>query len=108
MDDFGTQPGRRRPLAGVVVGIALLAVVAVPAFWTGVFAVAAVSGCFMECSKPDPAAAALWGGVTVVLLVVPISAGLAVARARQRWAGIIFAVAVAALGVFGWLTQGAI
>ena len=107
METSGPNHKRRRPLAGVVVGTAVLAIVAVPAFWAGMFTMASLSGCFLECSKPDPANAAGWGAIAVLLLVLPVSAGLAVARARQRWA-VIFAVTLAVLGVFGWLTQGAI
>lgn len=107
MDASGLNEKRRRPLAGVLVGTAVLAVVAVPAFWTGMFTLFSLSGCFLECSEPDPKNAAGWGAVTVLLLALPLSAGLAVARARQRWA-FIFAVALAVLGIFAWFTQGAV
>lgn len=72
----------RSPLVGILVGLAVLALVAVPAFFSATAAVAGFAGCLFECSEPepDPAVGALWTGLTLVLLALPVAAGLATVR----------------------------
>lgn len=75
------RPGR--PWLGLLVGVGGLALVAVPAFWTFLFAYAGFSGCFLECSRPQPLVGAVWALVTLLLVATPVAAGVAVGRARS-------------------------
>lgn len=70
-----------------------LALVAVPAFYAAIFAIAGYTGCFLSCSEPEPSSGLLWTGVTIVLLAIPVAVGLVAARVRT-------------LG--GWLAVGAV
>lgn len=58
----------------------VLLIVAVPAATSAFFAVAAFSGCFIECSQPEPAVGLLWAAISFFLLVLPLGTGFAVAR----------------------------
>ena len=86
MTSTGAAPRtpRRRPLLGVLAAAAASTVVAVPAFWTGVFAYASFSGCFLECGEPDPGAGLVWSGLTLLLLAFPVTVGLLVGGAGGR------------------------
>jgi hypothetical protein len=101
-----------RILAGVVVGIGVLAVVAVPAMLAAYLSLALFlgGGCEMGCSDPWPLGGAVCGGVALILLSVPVIAGLATARVLtgRRWqihvaavtAGVMVAgLVLAALGL---------
>lgn len=74
---------QRRPWAGVAAGAVTLAVVAVPAFWTGFFALASFTGCSLECHEPEVGVGLLWAAVTALLLALPIAVGLVVSGARR-------------------------
>jgi hypothetical protein len=80
----GTSRGRngtyRRLGWGTLVGLVVLLAVALPAFWTAFAAYASFSGCFLECSEPEPAVGAVWAAITLFLLALPITVGIAVAR----------------------------
>jgi hypothetical protein len=69
----------------VLVAVILLVLVAAPAFWTTVFAVASFTGCFLECTTPEPWVGVLWVGVTAVLIAVPVLAGVYAAGVRGMW-----------------------
>ena len=77
----------RRRWAGVGVGLLVLAIVAVPAFWTAMFAYAGFSGCFLECARPRPLRGAMWAAACLVLLACPVGAGLLTARRSGRPGG---------------------
>lgn len=82
---------RRRSIAlGLIVGAAVLALIAVPAVFTAMAAVASFSGCFLACSAPEPVDGALWTGLTLVLLALPVVAGLMAARVRSMRGGLMF------------------
>lgn len=70
-------------MLGVLVGLVGLVVVAYPAFWTALFTLASFTGCFLECSEPEPAVGLMWGSVTLVLLTIPVILGVAVGRRRR-------------------------
>jgi len=78
-----------RVLAGVGVGIGVLAVVAVPAMLAAYLSLALFlgGGCEMGCSDPRPLSGAICGGVALILLSLPVIAGLATARVltSRRW-----------------------
>jgi hypothetical protein len=79
-------PEKRRP-AGMGVGVGVLALVAVPAASAAFAALICFTGCFMGCTDPSPMAGVLYAGVALILLTVPVIAGLATARvlAGRRW-----------------------
>lgn len=80
--DAGTSRGRW--VAGGALGVVVLALVAVPAFWTAVLAYSAFTGCFLECTGPQPGVGLLWAGTTAALLGLPVVAAAPVVRARRR------------------------
>jgi threonine/homoserine/homoserine lactone efflux protein len=61
---------------GVAVGLGVLALVAVPAVVTAAFALASLTW----SDPPEPAVGALWAGITLLLLALPLAAGLVTAR----------------------------
>lgn len=98
------RPPSARRWSGVVVGIGVLALVAVPAVVTAFFALAS----FRWSEPPEPAVGALWAGITVILLSLPIAAGLVTARAKRvqsprGW--LIIALAATVLIAFWRLIQ---
>lgn len=97
---------RRSPVLGIVVGLAVLAIVAVPALFTATAAVAGFTGCLIECSEPEPDAlvGALWAAVTLVLLSLPVGAGLVAGRvgSARGWL-VVLGVALGLIVVYGAL-----
>ena len=87
-----------RILAGVGVGIGVLAVVAVPAILAAYLSLALFlgGGCEMGCSDPRPLGGVVCGGVALILLSAPVIAGLATARVLTGRRRQIHAAAVAA------------
>lgn len=98
----------RRPVLGVLVGLGMLAVVAVPAAW---FAYFSLLGFIGWSSDPEPAVGVLWGAMALVTLAVPVLIGLAVARVSLRRGHRVRIAAVAAGGLLvavlsiWWLTK---
>jgi len=93
-----TSGSKRR--AGLGVGIALLVMVAVPACIAALFALAS----FTYSDPPEPAVGTLWAGISVLLLTLPVVAGVLTARrrnprnpVRSRWGGLAGLVLVGAL-----------
>ena len=86
-----------RILACVVVGIGVLAVVAVPAMLAAYLSLALFLGwgCEMGCSDPRPLTGVVFAGVALILLTAPVIAGLATARVLtgRRWQIAVAAVA---------------
>jgi len=78
-----------RILAGVAVGIGVLAVVAVPALSAAYLSLGFFLGgdCERGCTDPRPLFGVLFAGVALILLTVPVVAGLATARVLtgRRW-----------------------
>ena len=95
------RPSTARRLAGLAVGLVLLACVGYPVVWAGVFAYASFTGCFIDCTSPDPGAGLFWSAVAAAALALPLAVGMAVAGVRSRvaWLG---AAAVVLLAVAGW------
>jgi hypothetical protein len=87
--------GKRR-LAGIAVGLGVLALVAVPAGFTAFAALVSFSGCFIECSEPEPIVGVLYVAIALVLLAVPLVAGLVTARVLTAL-GWRIALAIAAI-----------
>ena len=86
-----------RILAGVGVGIGVLAVVAVPAMFAAYASLLFFfpGGCERGCTDPFPLGGVVCGGVALILLSVPVIAGLATARVLtgRRWQIHVAAVA---------------
>jgi hypothetical protein len=76
--------GYRRPGLGVLAGLGVLVLVAVPAGWSAYFALVSFTGCFIECSEPEPGTGVLWGSLALFFLGLPVLAGLIVARVPLR------------------------
>lgn len=76
--------GHRRPGLGVLAGLGVFVLVAVPAGWSAYFALVSFTGCFIECGEPDAGTGALWGSLATFLLVLPVLTGLVVARVPLR------------------------
>lgn len=90
----------RRPGLGILAGLVVLLIVAVPAGILVWFALLAFSGCFIECSQPQPAVGALWGGLAIFLLALPVAAGLLVARVplARGWPWLVGAATLILVG----------
>ncbi len=97
--------GKRSALVGWLAGVVALALVAVPAFYAAIFAIAGYTGCFLSCSEPEPLSGLLWTGVTIVLLALPVAAGLVAVRVRSLggWLAVGAVVVVALLIGYQWL-----
>ena len=95
------RPSVGRRLAGVAVGLVALAVVGYPVVITALLANVSFTGCFLECSAPQPGRGIVWSVVTALLLAVPVFLGLAVARVRSRAARLSAGAAVLAV-VAAW------
>jgi hypothetical protein len=95
------HPSTGRRLAGLAVGLVLLACVGYPVVMAGVLAYASFTGCFIECTSPDPGVGLVWSAVAAVALALSLGVGMAVAgvRSRAAWLG---AAAVVLLAVAGW------
>jgi hypothetical protein len=90
----------RRPVWwGVLAALACWALLAFPAVWVGLMTMFAFSGCFIECSQPDPVLGALGVLLLAVFVVVPILLGIAVVRSSKPLL-IAGAAVVAAVVVF--------
>lgn len=85
---------------GVLAGLAVLLIVAVPVSVAAFFAAVSFSGCFIECSQSDPASGALWSGIVIVGLALPIVTGLSVARIPfvHLWPWFLGVTALAVVG----------
>jgi hypothetical protein len=91
-----------RPLAGLGVGLGVLALVAAPAGFTAFLALIGFSGCFLGCSESKPMVGAFYAAMALILLAVPVVAGLVTARVLTAPAWRI-ALAITALIVGLWL-----
>ncbi len=108
-----TEEARRRPspvrrVAGVVLGMVLMTLLAQPIAVAALFSYAAFSGCLVDCADPpDTGGGLLWSAVTAVGLAIPVAIGMGVAgvRSRRAWllAGAVVLAAVAAWAVAGLL-----
>ena len=76
--------GYRRPGLGVLAGLGVLVLVAVPAGWSAYFALVSFTGCFIECGEPDTGTGVLWGSLALFFLGLPVLTGLVVARVPLR------------------------
>jgi hypothetical protein len=95
----------RRTGWGIAVGALTAVVVAVPAFWTALFAMFSFTGCFIECREPEPLTGALWAGISLLLVLTPAFAGMTVARAGVRSRAVTMAtLSVAVVATFAVLT----
>ena len=99
-----TRSSRSQPWTGVVVGLGVLTFVAVPATVTAFFALAS----FRWAEPPEPSVGLLWAGISLLLLILPVAAGVLTARKvsplgslppSRRW----FATGLAAVVLIaGW------
>ena len=97
------RPSTRRRLAGVVAGLVTLVLLGYPILATALLTYSSFSGCFLECSEPQPGRGVVWSLLTAALLAVPVFLGLAVGgvrsrRARLSWGALVL-LAVAAWAV---------
>lgn len=92
----------------MLVGFGVLALVVWPTAVSIYFAVASFSGCFLECSQPEPAVGVLWAAIAVFLLVIPVAAGLITARVHSARGWLIAFLAIAAVLAVWRLSQSVI
>ncbi len=91
---------RRSGLLGILAGLVTCALVAVPMVYAAMFAVAGYTGCFLECSEPEPLVGLMWTGVTILLLALPVVTGVVAARVRTLggWVAVAIVVVVLIIG----------
>jgi hypothetical protein len=102
-------PGKRR-LAGLAVGLGVLVLVAVPLGYIAFAALVSFSGCFIECSEPEPMVGVLYAAIALLLLAVPLVAGLVTARVLTApgWRiALTIAVLIVGLSLGGRIFNGA-
>jgi len=76
----------RRPVWwGILLAVAGWAALAIPMFWALLAAVVGFSGCFIECSTPDPATGLFGLTALAVMVAVPVLAGIALVRRSRAW-----------------------
>jgi hypothetical protein len=86
----------KRCLAGLGVGLGVLALVAVPAAYVAFGAWVSFSGCFIQCSESEPVVGTFYAAIALLLLAVPVVAGLVTARVLTA-AGWRIALTIAAV-----------
>lgn len=101
-------PLDRRRVHPAMVGVGVLALVTFPALMTAFFALAS----FRWSDPPEPSVGVLWAGITLILLGLPVAAGVVTARqqsprssAQSSRGWLITALAGAALIVAWRLTR---
>ena len=97
----------RRPGLGLLVGLAVLVLVAVPAAVSAYFSLLGFVG---WNSDPEPAVGALWGAIALLLLALPVLAGLVTAgvplwRGRRVAPAWVAAGAVTAVVLAWWMSR---
>ncbi len=102
------RPSVLRRVAGVLLGVVLMTLLAQPIAVAALISYAAFSGCLVDCADPpDVGGGLLWSAVTAVGLGVPVAVGMGVAGVRtlRAWlvAGAVVLAAVAAWAVAGLL-----
>ncbi len=99
------RPGPRR-LAGVAVGVVVLALVAIPVAFAAFVAALDFAGCTDGCSggvgmmrdtPAKPGQGIIMVGIALLLLALPVVAGVLVARVRSRRGRLISGLAGAVL-----------
>jgi hypothetical protein len=95
------RPSTGRRIAGFLVGLVLLGLLAYPIGVLGLFAYSSFTGCFISCTTPEPGTGLLWSAVAALLLALPVALGLATAGVRSR-AAWWTAAALVLLVVGGW------
>ena len=101
MGEPAPHPSIGRRLAGLAVGVVLLALLAYPLGVLGLFAYSSFTGCFLECSTPEPGSGVLWSGFAALVMAIPLALGMVVAGVRSR-AAWLAAGAVVLVVVVGW------
>ncbi|WP_417219506.1 hypothetical protein [Arthrobacter sp.] len=99
----GPSPARkpRRWWHAALVLLVGYALAAVPAFFLLLIASIGFSGCFIECSKPDPVQGWVGVGGIVVVLIAPIVACVAfMKRSRLIWVPVVLLLAGTLLILF--------
>ncbi|WGW12150.1 hypothetical protein LWF01_19045 [Saxibacter everestensis] len=104
--EYRPQAERRSPWWGVLIAVVGLAILALPIFWLAMVAAVGFSGCFLECSTPEPLTGWLAASAAFVLLCAPFLLAAAIVRRNYRMMWIVVApVAVLlGLGVYGYLS----
>jgi hypothetical protein len=75
-----------RPLWwGITLILAGWALLIIPMFWALVLAAAGFSGCFIECSQPDPAVGMVGATAVAIMAAAPVLAGIALIRRSRTW-----------------------
>jgi hypothetical protein len=98
LPESGSSALRRHPrLFGTLVGLAVFALVAKWALWSGFLAVVGFSGCFIDCSEPDPLLGAVWALFALAFLALPVITGVLVARAISGSSRSVMALKMLAL-----------
>jgi hypothetical protein len=96
----GRNAKPRRGGWGLLAGLAVFGVVAIPAGWSAYFSLVSFTGCFIECTEPAPGVAAMWASMAILLLALPIATGLIVARVplRRGWPWLVGLAGLLLLG----------
>lgn len=105
----GRKAVRRRPVWwGVLLAVAGWAALAIPMTWALLAATVGFTGCFIECSEPDPAIGLFGVTALAVMVAAPVLAGIAlVRRSRAWWAAAACAAAVVLVPVLYARLSGA-
>jgi hypothetical protein len=85
-DNSAGKVDARRPLWwGVLLTVVGWAALSIPMTWALLAAAVGFTGCFLECSAPDPAIGMFGLTALVVMVAAPVLAGLALVRRSRAW-----------------------
>jgi hypothetical protein len=76
----------RRPVWwGILLAVVGWAALAIPMSWALLAATVGFTGCFIECSAPDPAIGMFGLTALAVMVAAPVLAGIALVRRSRAW-----------------------
>ncbi|MCG2622810.1 hypothetical protein LVY72_12955 [Arthrobacter sp. I2-34] len=76
----------RRPVWwGILLTVVAWAALAIPMFWALLAAAVGFTGCFIECSAPDPGIGMFGVTALAVMAAAPVLAGIALVRRSRGW-----------------------
>ena len=93
----------RRPGLGVLAGLGVFLLVAIPAGTSAYLSLLSFTGAcfFAQCAEPEPGVGATWAALAMFLLALPFAMGLFVARVplRRGWPWLVGFAGLLVLGV---------